>query len=82
MLLFDTRETPRANYKIIFNFLGPYTDRPVIRELKIDMLGKFRPTKSIITVVNQTDSSPEILDIAVEQQHQDQLLTAEFLVKS
>ena len=37
MLLFDTRSTPRDNYKVIINFNGPYAEEPVIRELKIEV---------------------------------------------
>jgi hypothetical protein len=56
-LLFDTRTTPRANYQIIFSFNGPYADRPVIRELNIDINDDFEATLSNKTTIEDiTDS--------------------------
>ena len=37
VLMFDTRTTPRDNYKVTIHFNGPYTSEPVIRELKIEL---------------------------------------------
>ena len=37
VLMFDTRTTPRDNYKVTIHFAGPYTSEPVIRELKLEL---------------------------------------------